>query len=97
MRNTAMHAAALAAAVLAAWTIGTAVLYEAAQAGHDCPGEDCAICRQIAACRTLLLGVGALASGAAAVRFSACREPEKLRESRRSNASPVTLRVKLTD
>ena len=55
----------LLAAVLAVVMLSSAV-YIAAEADHDCSGEDCAICRQISACENLLRSLG-LAGAAAAI------------------------------
>lgn len=45
------------AALVVALVVLCSLVFVAVEAGHDCSGEDCAICRQISACCDLLKNV----------------------------------------
>ena len=75
------------------------VFYIAAETGHDCPGEDCRICRQIAICRdtlrllALVVAAAVLATLPDAVHCAAfCARASAARK-----FTLVSLKVKLSD
>ena len=89
---------ALAAALLAIVMLFS-VFYIAAETGHDCAGEDCRICRQIAICRdtlsflTLAMSAAvfaALSGGAYPAVACACASAAR-------KFTLVSLKVKLSD
>lgn len=89
---------ALTAALLAVVMLFS-VFYIAAESGHDCAGEDCRICRQIAICRDTLrlltlamsAAVFAVLSGGAYCA-AACGRASAARK-----FTLVSLKVKLSD
>ena len=89
---------ALAAALLAIVMLFS-VFYIAAETGHDCAGEDCRICRQIAICRdtlsilTLAMSAAVFAAlSGGAYRAAACACASAARK-----FTLVSLKVKLSD
>lgn len=70
-------AAGILALLLAACLLGS-VLFLVLEAGHDCDGEDCRICAQMAACEEILRvlsAVSALFAAASAVPGVSARRP----------------------
>lgn len=72
--------------------------YIAAEAGHDCAGEDCRICRQIAVCRNTLnaLGLAAAAAGIVFLAASSVRDDAAC-AANAGRYTLVSLKVKLSD
>jgi len=73
--------------------------YIAAEAEHDCSGENCAICHQINACENLLKSIGLAGSAAAiaaATRYILCRIISSCTEVAHT-FTLVSLKVKLSD
>lgn len=98
MKKNARLTALTLAAILAAVMLFS-VLFVAAEADHDCSGEDCAVCFQINICVKTLesctravasAAVAAFVCAAAAVSVCACMAAAE-------NDSLVTLKVKLSD
>ncbi len=90
--------ARLLAAVLAVVLLSSAV-YIAAEAGHDCSGEDCAVCCQISVCEHLLKSIGLAGAAAvftAAVGYAPCRVVFSCAE-RPGAPTLVSLKVKLSN
>ena len=75
------------------------VAYVAVAAEHNCPGENCAVCRQIGQCEELLrlLLCFALVLGAAGGAKCLLRLFRRLREARIMLFTPVAFGVKLSD
>lgn len=90
---------ALVTAAVVLFVMLTSVFFIAAEAGHDCIGDGCEICRQVNACRAVLRGL-ALAVIAAALAAAAgavlCSDFAAWQEQARS-CTPVSLKVKLLD
>ena len=87
----------MAAAIL--FVMLTSAFFIAAEADHDCIGDDCEICCQINVCRAVLKGLAliaiaavfaAAACAALCAVFAACREQTR-------NFTLVSLKVKLSD
>ena len=88
----------LLAAVLAVVMLSSAV-YIAAEADHDCSGEDCAICHQISTCENLLrsMGVaGAAVAITAAFTYTLCKAVLSCTEMI-GTLTLVSLKVKLSN
>ena len=88
----------LLAAVLAVVMLSSAV-YIAAEADHDCSGEDCAICRQISTCENLLRSLGfagAAAAVTAAFTYTLCKAVLPCTETN-GTLTLVSLKVKLSN
>ena len=88
----------LLAAVLTVVMLSSAV-YIAAEADHDCSGEDCAICRQISACENLLKSLGfagAAAAITAALPYTLCKAVLPCTETI-GTLTLVSLKVKLSN
>ncbi len=90
-------AAVLAAAALL--VVLSSCLFIVGHADHDCTGEDCPVCEQIAVCiQSLNTAAAAAAAAALAVIL-----PFRIREGRKAAAllcavdSPVSLKVKLSN
>ena len=87
----------LAAAVLTVMLCSA--FYLALEAGHDCIGDGCAICCQIAVCRNVLrkLSLSVCAAAlAAAFTYTLCRDILSCADCIHRN-SLVALKVKLSD
>ena len=86
------------AAVLAVVMLSSAV-YIAAEADHNCSGEDCAICHQISTCENLLRSLG-LAGAAAAITaafiYTLCKAVLPCTETN-GTLTLVSLKVKLSN
>lgn len=84
-------------AVLFVCTMLTSVLFLAFEADHDCSGEDCPVCAQIAACQNLLKTLFGAACGllAVAVTRRLCTRFWSLQKNRSRFATPIHLKVKL--
>lgn len=65
---------AAAAAGLAVLTVLSSVLLLAGHAGHDCAGEDCPVCAQLAACVRRFGTAAAAAAAAVAAAAVLCHE-----------------------
>ena len=89
---------ALTAALLAIVMLFS-VFYIAAETGHDCAGEDCRICRQIAICRDTLRLITLAVAAAVLVSLSsgAYRGTAFRCASAASQFTLVSLKVKLSD
>ena len=89
---------ALAAALLAVVMLFS-VFYIAAETGHDCTGEDCRICRQLAICRDTLrlLALAVAAAVLAALPDAVHRAAFCVRASAARKFTLVSLKVKLSD
>lgn len=90
--------AALTAAALALVMLFSLV-FLAREADHDCRGEDCAICAQIALCEQLLKNLILAAAILAALRILAAFRAESGEHApvRFGPVTPVSLKVKLSD
>lgn len=92
-----LFAAALALAVVIVMLFS--VLFVAAEAEHDCAGEDCAICVQLAMCENALrvsaltAVLAALAAAVPGVLSLLCTHTPGMV----SSVTPVSLKVKLSD
>lgn len=96
-KKTRIAALLLAAAVLTVMLCSA--FYLALEAGHDCIGDGCAICYQIAVCRNVLkkLSLSVCAAAlAAAFTYTLCREFLTCADCIHRN-SLVALKVKLSD
>ena len=69
--------------------------YLALEAGHDCPGAECQVCRRLDACRDLLTALAPAAAVCAALRLLPAGREEKSSERECCFTTPVTLRVRL--
>ena len=89
---------ALTAALLAIVMLFS-VFYIAAETGHDCAGEDCRICRQIAICRDTLRLIMLAVAAAVLVSLSGgtYRGTVFRCASAASQFTLVSLKVKLSD
>lgn len=89
---------ALTAALLAVVMLFS-VFYIAAESGHDCAGEDCRICRQIAICRDTLrlLTLAVAAAALAALPDAVYRSSSWVCASAARRFTLVSLKVKLSD
>ena len=88
----------LLAAVLAVVMLSSAA-YIAAEADHNCSGEDCAICRQISTCENLLRSLGfagAAAAVTAALPYTLCKAVLPCTETN-GTLTLVSLKVKLSN
>ena len=88
----------LLAALLAVVMLSSAV-YIAAEADHDCSGEDCAICHQISTCENLLRSLGfagAAAAITAAFIYTRCKAVLPCTETN-GTLTLVSLKVKLSN
>ena len=86
------------AAVLAVVMLSS-VAYIAAEADHDCSGEDCAICRQISTCENLLRSLGfggAAAAVTTAFTYTLCKAVLPCTETN-GTLTLVSLKVKLSN
>ena len=97
MNKLKNRAAALFLCVVSVLVILTASLYIADHAGHDCSGEDCAVCQVIRDFQKTISALGAGGASAAAfaviVFFAETSAPQKSRTA--CFATPVTLRQRL--
>ncbi len=98
LKGSVRFAAAAIVLIMLAALLSSA-LYIAAEADHDCSGEDCRVCANIQQCVNVLHLIGGAAAGhliaAAAVSvfvFSAAPAPED-----RARPTPVSRRVRLND
>lgn len=73
--------------------------YIAAQADHDCIGEDCPICYQISICENTLKTLGFVAAAAvlSAALIYLCFTFTKQQENTLRQATLITLKVKLSN
>lgn len=91
------RAAAIILAVLFVVFMAISLTFIIVEAGHDCTGEDCPVCAQLAAIGTVIRSIAALIfavlavmlASAAAGRFSAALKTQY------TTASPVELKVRL--
>ena len=88
-----------AAAALLAFVMLFSLVFLALEGDHDCQGEDCAVCAQIARCELLLKNLILLSGILAALQIlAACRaESGKCAPVRFGPVTPVSLKVKLSD
>lgn len=96
-KKTRIAALLLAAAVLTVMLCSA--FYLALEAGHDCIGDGCAICCQIAVCRNVLkkLSLSVCATAfAAAFTYTLCRDVSACTDYAQSYTL-VSLKVKLSD
>ena len=96
-KKTRITALLLAAAVLTVMLCSA--FYLALEAGHDCIGDGCAICCQIAVCRNVLkkLSLSVCAAAfAVAFTYTLCRDVSACADCIHCN-SLVALKVKLSD
>lgn len=90
-------------ALLLAMTVFLAMLFSAcfviAEANHECIGEDCPICCQIAACEITLRCFGAAAAAVIIAVFSGLSVVALLTSAKSTayNTSLVSLKVKLSN
>ncbi|MBQ6552504.1 MAG: hypothetical protein IJL83_02685 [Clostridia bacterium] len=83
-------------AVVFALAVALSLVFIAAEADHDCSGEDCPVCELLALCRGVLRGVLAAAFvclAAAALRTAALSR--SARSALRAAITPASLKVKL--
>lgn len=96
LNRNRIPAALLAAMMLLSVLLSAAFI--AAEARHDCSGEDCATCRLIAEADNALsadrLGPAA-AAAAAAVLFAVCAAAVSLTREAKCTVTPVDFRVRL--
>ncbi|MEM5780099.1 MAG: hypothetical protein AAGU02_03005 [Lawsonibacter sp.] len=91
--------AALLVCLLFCFAMAFSVFFIAAEANHDCTGEDCSICAEIRAC-TNVLGSAALVAAAAAAcsTLPARRMQDQCCDGAEHNRSTlVSLKVKLSN
>ena len=89
----------LVVAVAAFFVMLYSALYIAAEANHDCVGENCPICYQISVCENALKNLSSAVCAvafAAAVTYTLCRSISACAEVTPSDTL-VLLKVKLTD
>ncbi len=99
MKKEGRRAAALATAILFIAAVLCSLAFIAAEAGHECAGDDCPVCRMIAFIGNALRRICLLA-----ICASVCAVPvpgeTRAAETRVYGApglSPVALKVKLSD
>ena len=98
MSEKKRFAAAILAAVIA-FALLFSVFYIAAEADHDCPGEECLICLRMDACRNTLRSFVSTSSALRITAVMLCFAAilRKVLPHLRGRATPVTLKVKISD
>ncbi len=96
-RYTRILIATLAVLVLAVML--SSMIYIVAAADHDCRGEDCAVCLQIASCETFLKGLGLTTAVAIVAVFLKYSQYQSLLPSPKQVCilTLVSLKVKLSN
>lgn len=96
-KKTRVAAFLLAVAVL--FVMLSSALFIAAEAGHECPGENCSVCCLINACREALknLSLAVCVAVFAASLIYALRRRTFARAGHKAFHTPVTLKVRLSN